>query len=345
MAKATVTVLVPCFNYAQFLRQCVRSVLRQSYADVDVLVIDDASTDHSMDVVETLAREESRVRFVSLSKNIGMVPAINRGLTETLGEYFVKLDADDLLTPGALARSVELLESNRDIGFVYGRPCHFIGDVPPRARIGKPREVVWSGRRWLEVRYGKAANCISQPEAMIRTSALRLAGIYNESLPHTSDLEMWLRLAALGPVGRINGVDQGYYRVHPNSMQRTVNAGLLNDFRGRRGAFIGALPAIGDRSLAQRLEATVRKKLAGQALDCCCRAYDRARVRSVPIKDLLGFANETYADVTSLPEWRQLERRRRRGLRSRWSPRSFLAAVIRRSREEVAHARWISTGL
>ena len=213
-----------------------------------------------------------------------MVAAVNRGLTEQIGDYVVKLDADDLLTPGSITRSVELMEFNRDIGFVYGRPRHFVGDVPPRPRIGNPQKVVWSGHRWLEVRYGKAVNCISQPEAMIRTSVLRRAGAYNESLPHTSDLEMWLRLAALAPVGRINGADQGYYRVHPNSMQRTVNAGLLNDFRGRRGAFLGALPAIDDQALVERFEATVRRELARQALDCCCRAYDRARVGAVPIK-------------------------------------------------------------
>lgn len=340
-----VTVLIPCHNYARFLRQCVRSVLRQDHGDVDVFVIDDASTDNSLDVIAALAREDSRIRFISLSENIGMIAAVNRGIAQTIGDYFIKLDADDLLTPRSLTRSVEVLNRHPEIGFVYGRPRHFFGDIPPRARLGRSRTVIWPGRTWLEMRYRKAANCISQPEAVIRTETLLRAGPYSESLAHTSDLEMWLRLAALGSVGRINGADQGYYRVHPNSMQRTVNAGLINDFHGRRGAFLGALSAIGEQHFARDLEVTVRRELTSQALDCCCRAYDRGKTRAVPMTQLEAFARATYPDVEELPAWRRLEARRRRGPRSRWSPRSLFASAVRRAREEVAHAQWIRTGV
>lgn len=345
MANATVTVVIPCYNYAKFLRQCVRSVLRQDYADVDVLVIDDGSADHSVDVAGELVREDSRVRLMALPENVGMIPAVNRGIAHTRGEYFIKLDADDLLTPGSLSRSVAVLQRNPDVGFVYGRPRHFSGDMPPPPRIGHARTTIWPGQRWLQLRYRKAANCISQPEAMIRTDALRRAGPYSESLPHTSDLEMWLRLACLGPVARINGADQGFYRVHPRSMQRTVNSGALNDFRGRRGAFIGALAAVPDFHFAQELEATVRRELASQALDSCCRAYERARTRTVPIGELLHFAAETFVDLETLPVWRRWKARHKRGPLSRWRPGSLFPAAIRRVREEIAHAQWLKTGV
>ena len=166
---------------------------------------------------------------------------MNRALREAQGEYLVKLDADDLLAPGSLQRSVALLEHNRNVGFVYGRPRHFTGIAPPSARLGHPSWTIWRGAEWLALRCRRAVNCISQPEALIRASTMRAVGDYNTALPHTYDLEMWLRLAAAADVGRINGVDQGFYRVHASSMSRTVNAGLRTDLIGRRDAFLGVL--------------------------------------------------------------------------------------------------------
>jgi hypothetical protein len=342
----TVNVLVPCHNYGHFLSQCVTSVLTQKDVDVRVIVVDDASNDQSASVAAALARQDARVELISLPENIGMVRAVNRGLREVDGDYFVKLDADDLLSDGSLARSVALLERHPDVGFVYGRPHHFTGNKPPRLRSGHEHWTVWPGSEWLAIRYRRAVNCISQPEAMIRTSTLRIAGDYNVSLPHTSDLEMWLRLAAVSNVGRINGVDQGYYRVHPGSMQRTINAGLLTDFVGRRDAFLSALLAAGERlHESAGLETTVRHELAAQALDCACRAFDRDRLDTVPVDKLVEFATATFSAATTLSEWRALQRRQLRGRRSRWAPSSLVSSVLRRSREEIAYARWIRTGL
>lgn len=346
MLKPSITVLIPCYNYAHYLKQCVDSVLDQANVEADVLVMDDASTDNSADIALTIAKRDSRVRLISLSTNLGMVPAVNYGIGQGIGDYFVKLDADDLLTPGSLQRSLSLFERHPELGFVYGRPRHFAGDTPPKARVGRPSWTVWSGEHWLALRYRRAFNCISQPEAVIRTSALRQAGPYNEKLPHTSDLEMWLRLAAIAPVGRINRVDQGYYRVHGGSMQRTVNAGLLKDFVGRRDAFLSALSAVGDQAhFAPTLESNVRKELAAQALDCCCRAFDRERVHTVPVLDLVEFAFSTFPASATLQEWQGLERRRRQGERSRWSPGSLMFSAMRRAREEIAHFRWVRTGV
>jgi len=320
-------------------------VLTQKGVDVRVIVIDDASSDESASVATELSRQDPRVKLVLLPNNLGMVRAVNRGLHEIEGEYFVKLDADDLLSEGSLQRSVALLQRYPDVGFVYGRPQHFKGDVPPRSRLRHPRWTVWPGAEWLTIRYSRAVNCISQPEAVIRTATLRIVGEYNVKLPHTSDLEMWLRLAAISDVGRINGVDQGYYRVHPGSMQRTINAGLLTDFEGRRDAFLSAISAAAVRVRGADLETTVRRALAAQALDCACRAFDRDRLDAVPVDELVAFATATFSGATALPEWRALQRRRLRGRRSRWAPSSLVASILRRSREEIAYARWLRTGL
>jgi glycosyltransferase involved in cell wall biosynthesis len=340
-----VDVVVPCYNYSHFLTACVESVLAQEGVEVSVLVVDDGSTDRSAAIARALAAQDSRVRLIALPRNVGMIPAVNRGIDEITGEYFVKLDADDLLPPGSLKRSIALLERYPNVGFVYGRPRHFTGAVPGPRR-GRPRWTVWSGAEWFALRCRLGVNCISQPEVVIRGSALREVGGYNVGLPHTSDVEMWLRLSTMSDVGRINGVDQGYYRVHPNSMQRTVNTGLMTDLVGRREAFISTFAAAGDRLRgAAELEAMVRRKLAAEALDDACRAYDRDEVDPRLEDRLVDFAMTTYPAAASLPEWSGLQKRRKRGRQSRWMPRSLLAAAIRRSRYEIAHLRWVRTGV
>jgi glycosyltransferase involved in cell wall biosynthesis len=341
---AKVDVIVTCYNYGRFLEQCVRSVLAQQGVDVSVVVVDDASTDHSAELASELARQDSRVRLISLAKNIGVIRAVNLGLQEITAPYVVKLDADDLLTSGSLERSVKLLERYPNVGFAYGRPHHFTGAVP-RLRVGHARWNIFSGAEWFALRCRTGVNCISQPEVMIRSSTLRKVGEFNIRLPHTYDFEMWLRLSAISEVGRINGVDQGYYRVHPDSMQRTVNAGPLIDLVGRRDAFLSALSA--GEKLRDRigLEAIVREKLAREALDRACRAHDRDRVESALEDKLIEFAITTFSSADMLPEWHRLQRRRQRGRRSRWAPGSLMAALSRRSRDQIAYLRWIRTGL
>jgi glycosyltransferase involved in cell wall biosynthesis len=343
---ARVDIVVPCYNYAHFLEACVQSALAQEGVEVNVLLIDDGSTDRSAEVASALSDRDPRVRLISLPKNVGMIPAVNRGIEETTGEYFVKLDADDLLAPGSLKRSVSLLERHPDVGFVYGRPRHFTGSVPPRPRAGRPRWTIWPGAGWFALRCRLGVNCISQPEAVIRSSTLRMVGAYNARLPHTSDLEMWLRLAAVSDVGRINGVDQGYYRVHPDSMQRTTNSGPMADLVGRRDSFLSVFATLGDRlPEAAQLEATVRRRLAAQALDYVCWTYDRDRAKPELDDKLIEFAVATYSAVETLSEWQGLKRRRRRGRRSRWAPNSLVAALLRRGYGEFAHFRWLRTGV
>jgi glycosyltransferase involved in cell wall biosynthesis len=342
---AKIDVVITCYNYGRFLTQCVQSVLQQTGVDVGVVVVNDASTDNSAEIAAALAERDSRVKVISLVENVGVIRAVNRGLHETTGEYLVKLDADDLLAPGSLERSVALLERHPDVGFVYGRPRLFTGKVP-QPRPGRPRWSIWSGAEWIALRCQRGFNCICQPEVLIRRSTLQAVGEFNVALAHTYDFEMWLRLAAVSNVGRINGVDQGYYRVHPDSQQHTVNAGILIDIVGRRDAFLSVLSSMEDRlPEAPQLEATVRRRLAQEALDRVCMAYDRDRVDLVLEDKLVDFAFTTFPKAPELPQWRSVQRRRQRGRRSRWTFSSLAGAVLRRGRREIYYRRWLRTGV
>jgi len=139
-------------------------------------------------------------------------------------------------------------------------------------------------------------------------------------------------------------------RRHGSSPEDAIHAACLERFRPiimtTLAAFLGALSAIPEGpAFRDHLETMVRRQLAAHALDSCCRAYDRQRTDRIPVDELVAFAAETFPGFAELWEWKGLERRRRHGLRSRWSPGSILASVIRRGREEAAHVRWVRTGL
>ncbi len=344
------SVLITSYNYARFLPSAVASVLGQDGVDVDVLVIDDASSDDT-EAVSARVALDPRVRVVRHEQNRGHISSVNEGLAALEGDYVVKLDADDLVAPGALARAVDLLEARPDVGFVSGRPVHFTSEPPPMASAAARSWTVWPGAEWVARRCASGYNTISQPEVVMRASVLRAAGPRPESLPHTSDLALWLQMAMLADVGRINGPPQGYYRVHENSMQRTTNAGHLFDLQGRRDAFDYTLawaqtldpPVL---PAAEALLVTARRTIAGQALDQACRAYDRGRTAELDVDELVRFALETSPDATRLPQWSALNRRRLVGARyARYAPPFVGRAVLRRASEEIADRRWERTGL
>ena len=234
----TVSVVVPCFNYGRFLPQAVESALAQRDVNVEVVVIDDASTDDSVAVGRRLASVDPRVRLLVHPENRGHLRTANEALLAGSGEFIVKLDADDVLTPGTLARSAALLRACPGVGFVYGRVEVFSGSEPPRCEDARASSwTVWAGHDWLARVLGRAHNVIAQPEVMIRRSALEMAGPwYSEDLPWAEDYNLWLRLAARGDVGRVNGCSQGLYRVHSHSIQRAAADIELADLRARVSA-------------------------------------------------------------------------------------------------------------
>ncbi len=122
---STVSVVIPCYGYGHLLPRCVESALSQPDVDVDVLIIDDCSVDDSFEVARRLAAADPRITAIRHPENRGHIATYNEGLACATGDYTVLLSADDLLTPGSLARAASVLDDNPDVGFVYGRALTF----------------------------------------------------------------------------------------------------------------------------------------------------------------------------------------------------------------------------
>jgi glycosyltransferase involved in cell wall biosynthesis len=343
----TVTVVITCFNYAGYIAGCIESVLTQTGVSVEVIVVDDHSTDGSAQTVAEIARREPRVRLYVNAQNMGPVHAFNRGVDAATGEYLVRLDADDLLTSGSLERAVALLEHCPSVGMVYGHPLHFEDGSVPRPTFALRGWTVWRGRDWLTERCRTGTNCITSPEVVMRMSVVAAVGGQRPELPQTHDMEMWMRLASVCDVGHVDGPHQALHREHSRSRSATMVGSPLKDLRERIAAF-EVLFTAHDPTLDPNgeLEKMARGALGASAVDRACRAYDRGRVATDPVDDYIGLALAVDPSITRRKEWRRYQARRRVGPRlAPLVPTFFFRAVMRRVGDVVARRRWERTGI
>ena len=140
--------------------------------------------------------KDSRIRVIRHETNQGHIATYNEGIKQIDGDYFVLLSADDCLAPGSLGRATSLMEANPNVGMTYGQAIAFSTDQPPEARITSTGMSIWPGEQWIRQVCQSGKNFIFCPEVVVRSSVQRQIGGYDPSLPHSGDMEMWLRIAA-----------------------------------------------------------------------------------------------------------------------------------------------------
>jgi glycosyltransferase involved in cell wall biosynthesis len=346
MSLPTFSVVIPSYNYGALLEGCVTSVLEQESVAVRVLIVDDCSPDDTATVGRELAARDSRVEFRRHERNVGLIGTANEGIEWSDGEFSLLLSADDLVTPGAFARAAAVMRRHPAVGLVYGSAPYWTEGQPLPGQTGRWTGTrVWSGERWLRRICRCAQNGISSPEAIVRTAVQQRVGGYDPHCHHASDLNMWLRIAAVSDVAYIAGAPQAIYRVHSDSMLRSAHD-VLTDLRERRKAFDsffadGAEPVADPLALRE----LACRALARQALWRASRAVDR-ELESFPFDEVVAFALDVYDRTRSLPEWHGLQLRRRIGAgRSSWFPLFVATGAAHRLRGHAARARWARMGV
>lgn len=333
---SSVDVVVPCYGYGHYLRECVESVLDQTGVNVRVLIIDDASSDDTPDVGQQLARRDPRVTFRRHAVNNGHIATYNEGLLDwASAEYALLLSADDALVPGALARAARVMDCHRQVGMVYGMARVIgVGDLPGHSEAATDAYRIVPGPRFLRFCCETCSNPVPTPTAVVRTEVQRHLGGYRAEFPHTGDLEMWMRFAVHGPVGALRA-EQGYYRWHGNNMGLRYYDQMLNDRREFAHVFKHVLsPLAALMPESRQWAAAASQQLAGSAFRYAASAFDRGAVEEYGA--WLAFAKEVSASARGVPPWRLQLRRivgqafwqkirptlnRLRGRPAAWSPR------------------------
>ncbi len=184
-----VSVVVPTYNRAEWLDSTLRSVLKQTFIDFELIVVDDGSTDDTENVVQSFPR----VQYVRLQENRGVSGARNTGLSRAIGRYICFLDSDDLWCERKLEVQVGWMELNADYPVCYTDEIWIRRGVRVNP-MNKHRK--YSGdifRHCLPL-------CIVSPSsAMLRASLFDEVGAFDESLPACEDYDLWLRIAVKYP--------------------------------------------------------------------------------------------------------------------------------------------------
>ena len=211
--SALATVIIPTYQHASFLPDALDSVLRQTYTPVEVIVVDDGSTDGTRDVVRA---GYATVVYVH-QQNQGLSAARNAGMARARGDVITFLDSDDLLAPAALERRVEALASHPDAGWVYSDL--FVTDECGEIRQRCSELFGWSARRLDGMIFDELllGNFIPIHAATFRRECVARAGAFDTTLRSAEDYEFLLRVARGSPATHLDE-PLGSYRRRPESM-------------------------------------------------------------------------------------------------------------------------------
>lgn len=272
----TVTVLMPMFNAVATVAEAARSILAEDVPGLELLVVDDGSTDGSAAALAAL--DDPRVRILT-QPNGGLVAALNRGLDAAGGEFLARMDADDLSVPGRLAAQLAWLRARPD-AVLCGTDYEYFGALSGRVR--SPR----SDRACREQLFLTSAFCGAS--AMMRREMIEAAGLrFDPTFAHAEDYEYFTRLVGLGEVGNLPLV--GYrYRIHRAQVsdrhrlrQREAHLRAAAAYARRRGvrpAAAADLSALLWPEPAGVVRTTARAALAGTRVLTRARGARTARL-------------------------------------------------------------------
>ncbi len=242
-----VSVLLPVRNGLPFLGDCLASLLAQSLADLEIVAVDDGSSDGSGELLAAAARGDSRLRLLSQPRR-GLVAALNRGLDACRAPYVARLDADDLAARRRLELQAAALDAEPGLGVVSCRVRHF-----PSTAVGLGFRIY---ERWLNrllsheqiARERFIESPLPHPSVMIRRRVLEAAGGYRD-LGWPEDYDLWLRLASAGVrFAKLPRCLVGW-RAHPGRLTHTDRRYSVERFLACKAHHLARGPLAGRRPI------------------------------------------------------------------------------------------------
>ncbi len=210
----TISVVMPVYNAERYLAEALDSILVQTFSDFEFIILDDGSTDTSLEILRRSAARDSRIRLIS-RPNTGIVGALNDALQASRGEYVARMDADDVSLPDRFERQISYLRKHADCVGVGSAILLIDADGDPICRQQ------WSmSHEQIEAELLQGRGGLAHPTAMLRRADVLQVGGYRPHVQYAEDVDLWLRLGESGRLANIPDVLLNY-RVHPGSLCTT----------------------------------------------------------------------------------------------------------------------------
>ncbi len=284
MPKPLVSVLIATYNMEQYIEETINSVLAQDYQPIQIVVVDDGSSDNTREV---LSKYGERIEYYHQAASGGPSAPRNLGLTKTKGEYIAFFDADDIMKPDRLSTTLKFMQENPQVGALFTDYCCFTekgtnsySHFSTCERLNKiihdkPHVILSPDEAPIHLLKENFAACGSM---MIRSDVIKTIGNFNINIGGGEDFEFYYRIAKNYPIAAINTI--GFlYRLHNAS----ITANKTNLF----GHYINGLPIILSRENNSECIKVLRKKILVAHID---RAYEYST---------MGMPGKSYKDLYS----------------------------------------------
>ena len=210
--KKLVSVIVPVYNREKFVSETIESILSQSYEPIEIILINDGSTDRSSTIINYYKnRHPNKIRVIN-QENQGQINARNNGIKEATGDYIAFLDSDDLWLPEKLEKQIPLFE--KDIGLVYSG-VEIIDHEGTPMRQENP-ETAFAQDIFPDL---IVKNRMTGGTVVVTKEALDKVGIFSTDLQAGESWELWLRISKVYRASRI-GISLTRYRIHESNMSK-----------------------------------------------------------------------------------------------------------------------------
>ena len=247
----TVSVIIPTYNRANLIGKAIKSVLKQTYQDFEIIVVDDGSTDNTGEIIRSF--KDKRVKYIEkYKKNKGISVARNIGIKMARGKYFAFLDSDDEWLSEKLSKQIKVLQyESPEVGAVYSNLCYMDENGKNTNKLRNPKKEGYIYEDLL----GK--NYVGPPSTLlIRKECFHRVGLFDDLLNAQEDWDMWIRIAKYYRFALIK-IPLVKYRLHSNQLSKNLGVKIItanrilvkyaNELEIRRGAHSKHYFYIGNR--------------------------------------------------------------------------------------------------
>jgi glycosyltransferase involved in cell wall biosynthesis len=224
--KTKISVLMSAYNSDKYIDKTINSILTQSYKNFEFIIVDDGSTDNTLDILKKYSKQDKKIKLIINNKNLGLTKSLNKALKLSKSKYIARIDADDLSLENRLQKQFDYLEENKDIA-ACGTQGIYIDE--------NNKEL---GKKLLPTSYKNIKNKLIfnnqfiHSSLFIRKSVLDKVGVYNEKFRTSQDYELMLRIAEKNKVTNLD-IALVKWRVHNNSISWTSKKQEIDALKAR----------------------------------------------------------------------------------------------------------------